>query len=125
MKFLIDNALSPLLARLLGRAGHDAIHVRDIERQTAADDEILTLAKAEDRVIVSADTDFGMLLALGAENRPSFILFRQTGNRRPERQAQEILANLPAVEGQLIRGCVVVLEDTRMRVRPLPIGGIE
>jgi Domain of unknown function (DUF5615) len=29
MKFLIDNALSPELAKLLETATHDAVHVRD------------------------------------------------------------------------------------------------
>ncbi|MCL5978017.1 MAG: DUF5615 family PIN-like protein [Nitrospirae bacterium] len=30
MKFLIDNALSPIIAQGLQKAGFEAIHVRDI-----------------------------------------------------------------------------------------------
>ena len=33
MRFLVDNALSPVLATLLSQAGHDALHVRTIELQ--------------------------------------------------------------------------------------------
>lgn len=62
MKFLIDNALSELVANGLQQAGYDAIHVRSLNLQEAEDIELLTLADSEKRIIVSADTDFGTLL---------------------------------------------------------------
>jgi predicted nuclease of predicted toxin-antitoxin system len=122
MKFLIDNALSPRLAHSLRDAGHDAIHVRDIGLAAADDEELFLLAEEESRVIVSADTDFGTLLALWSKPRPSFILFRRGTERRPERQVMLLLENLDSINVALNEGSVVVIEQNRIRVRSLPIG---
>ena len=40
MKFLIDQPLSPAVAIELNRAGHDAVHVRDLGMQAASAEEI-------------------------------------------------------------------------------------
>lgn len=56
MKFLIDNALSPLVAQGLQQAGYDAVHVRELQLQAADDRELFTLAAETGRSIVSASS---------------------------------------------------------------------
>jgi predicted nuclease of predicted toxin-antitoxin system len=122
MKFLIDNALSPALAALLQQAGHDAIHVRSIGLQHADDDAIFDLAAVERRVLVSADADFGTLLAIRSSRQPSVIQFRGEGSRKPDALARTLLANLPQLVDALENGSIVTFEPARVRVRLLPIG---
>lgn len=121
MKFLIDNALSPEVAKGLRDAGHDATHVRDYGLQKAPDAEIFALAAAEDRVIISADSDFGTLLALRKDPKPSVILLRTGSQRRPVEQVELLLANLPNIEQALVAGCIVTFKGNLLRIRALPI----
>lgn len=125
MKLLIDNALSPQIVILLQQAGHDVVHVREYGLHQADDSVILERAEKEHRVVVSADTDFGTLLALRQKSLPSVVLFRGPTSREPTRVAARLIAELPLHEAALEPGCILTIEPHRVRVRKLPIGSNE
>jgi len=89
LKFLIDNALSHLLAFHLRNSGHDAVHVRDYRLHAAEDEAVLARADAEGRILVTTDTDFGDLLA--GSNGPLIILFRRASGEPDILEGIEIL----------------------------------
>jgi predicted nuclease of predicted toxin-antitoxin system len=122
VRFLVDASLSPTVVGSLRDAGHDAVHVGDILPLTAPDDIVFDAAVEQQRVIVTADTDFGEILARRQATIPSVVLFRAPGGR-PSDRAQLLLDHLPDVAQELSDGAIVVFQETRLRVRPLPLGG--
>lgn len=121
MRFLVDENLSPLLAQLLHQAGHQAAHVRDLGMASAEDLAVLAHARAENRILVSADTDFGGLLAVSGDTLPSVILVRTSRGRDAATQADLILGHLPDLREHLEAGSIVAFDEGRVRLRRLPI----
>lgn len=122
MRFLLDNNLSPKLGDLLRLAGHDVVHVRDIGMRSATDTAVIDTARADDRVLISADTDFGTLLARSHATTPPFLLLRRASGRRAVELVEIILSNFNVVDADLEAGAIVVLGETTLRIRKLPIG---
>jgi predicted nuclease of predicted toxin-antitoxin system len=121
VKLLLDQNLSPLLADELVARGHDAVHVRSLGMSTASDPAILEAASSEARIVLSADTDFGELLARTNAGSPSVLLLRRQDHRRAAEVAELLALNLPAVARDLETGAIAVLDDERIRVRRLPL----
>lgn len=122
MKLLIDANLSPRVVAALSAGGYDAEHAGDVGLLKASDDEILQWAADHDQVVVAADSDFGMMLAIRGASRPSVLQLRHVADQVPAVHISLLLANLPSIEEALDTGAVVSLSPTRLRIRDLPIG---
>lgn len=121
MRLLIDANLSPRVAEGLRFAGYDAVHVVDFTMVTATDDEIFDRAVADGLTVVTADSDFGKLLALRRTSNPSVIHVRGVAKLAPGDHVGLLLANLPTIAGDLQRGAIASLSPTRLAVRDLPL----
>lgn len=120
MRLLLDESLSARIAVQLTAADHDVLHAGDIDLLGATDDVVLDAAHQQGRVLVTADTDFGALLALSQSSSPSVLLLRR-GGRSATQRAATILAAIQGAADALEDGALVVAEHTRLRIRELPI----
>lgn len=121
MKFLIDNNISHRICARLEAAGHEAVHVEALSMADADDAEILEHARENGSVVVSSDTDFGVLLAFQRATSPSVILTREVSTLRPVRLAELLVANLPSFSDALDKGAIVAIGRDAIRVRQLPL----
>jgi predicted nuclease of predicted toxin-antitoxin system len=83
VRLLVDESISPRVAALLTAAGHEALHLGEVGLLGAPDELVMAASLETGRVLVSADTDFGDLLALGRHIGPSVVILRRAlGSRR-------------------------------------------
>lgn len=87
----------------------------------ADDGEILEYARGVGAAIVSADTDFGVLLAFQRATSPSVVLTREVSTSRPARLAELIVSNFPSFSDALDKGAIVAIGRHAIRVRQLPL----
>ncbi|MCK4343489.1 MAG: DUF5615 family PIN-like protein [Phycisphaerae bacterium] len=124
MRFLADMGVNLRVVEWLRREGHDANHLRDEGLHRMPNGDIFTKAIAESRVILTFDLDFGEIAALTAGRKASIVVFRLHNTTAPH--VIDRLATVLAVSSDALeRGVVVVVEETRHRVRHLPFGEAE
>ena len=120
MRILVDMNLSPSWVPALERHGWSAVHWADVGDPRAADRVIMDWAADHGYVVFTHDMDFGTMLALSHEGTPSVLQIRAQ-DVLPIHLERTVLAALAQHEVDLSSGALVVVDETRSRVRVLPI----
>ena len=120
MRFLADAGISPKTVDFLRRNGHEAVHVRELGMQRAPDRLLVETARAEGRVLLTFDLDFGEILALGVVASPSVVIFRLS-DERADSVNRRLAGVLSEQAAALAAGVLILVEDGRYRTRRLPI----
>jgi len=120
LRFLADMNVSPLTVAALATEGLDIVRVSSPLPPHASDNDILNLARQQERVVITQDIDFSTLLALGGHDQPSLVTLRLL-NTDPEVVTQRLRQTLPQIQAALRSGCAVTIEDDNVRIRQLPI----
>jgi predicted nuclease of predicted toxin-antitoxin system len=121
MRFLGDMCVDVRIVRWLRENQHDATHLRDQGLHRMPNGEIFDKAIRENRIVITFDLDFGEIAALTEGRKASVILFRLK-NTRTAYVIERLSSAIEAFADALERGAIVIVEDTRYRVRYFPIG---
>jgi predicted nuclease of predicted toxin-antitoxin system len=115
MKFLVDAHLPPGLCELLGVAAHDAIHTRTLAAKNQTTDTVInSLSLAEQRVVITKDTDFYHSHLL--HGKPWKLLLVRTGNIRTRDLKDLFKRHLPEIVLSLEQHSLVELNRQAVRV---------
>ena len=120
MNFLADMGISMSTVIWLREKGYDSVHVRELGMQRSSDSNILSMAKNENRIVLTCDLDFGALLAASSDTVPSVIIFR-LDNETPDNINTRLQVILTEISHHLEKGAIISVEQNRFRVRNLPI----
>ena len=120
MNILVDMNLSPGWVTVLTNHGLTAVHWSTVGDPRADDSIIMDWARANSYVVFTHDLDFGAVLALTQASGPSVIQVR-THDVTPEHLEPALIDVLENNRSVLESGCLIVLDETRSRVRILPL----
>ncbi len=113
MRFLVDESTGPHVAAWLASQGHNVVSIYDSARG-AADEVILQMAFAEDRILITNDKDFGEKVYREHKPHRGTILLRL----EDERASSKInaLERLFEKYSSQIADKFVVVTETRVRI---------
>ena len=120
LKLVIDMNLSPKWVQVLRKHGWEVVHWSSLGDAGASDEEIMDWASTHQHVVFTHDLDFGTMLALSHEAGPSVLQVR-TQDTLPDYLEGPVIAALSQHEDDLSVGALVVVDESRSRVRVLPI----
>lgn len=120
MRFICDMPVSLSVSQWLTGRNHDSVHVKDLGMKKAVDREIVEKAEKEKRVVITCDLDFGDIMAASGETAPSVIIFRLS-NSTASNMISRLAAVIDESASSLDRGAIIIIEDTRHRIRTLPV----
>jgi predicted nuclease of predicted toxin-antitoxin system len=100
VRFLVDAQLPRRPARLLNKAGHDAVHTLDLPNgNRTTDSEINYISIREERVVITKDADFVNSFLVSGE--PYKLLLVSTGNLANAQMETLIRTYLAEIEEEL------------------------
>jgi predicted nuclease of predicted toxin-antitoxin system len=117
MRFLLDQDVWAMTARLLRDTGHDVVTAASIGLAEAGDADLLTTARDQHRIFVTRDRDFGGLVFL--RNFGTGVIYLRISPSTQNAVHQELFRVLQEHSEEELTKAFVVVEPGRHRFRKL------
>lgn len=124
IQIVVDVNLPPAWVEVFTRHGWEAIHWSSVGDLRAKDRDLMVRAREHHHVVFTHDLDFGTLLALTRATGPSVIPVR-AHNVLPNHLEPMVVTTIRDYEAPLQQGAIVTVDESRGRVRILPIGPVK
>ncbi len=119
MRFLLDQDVYAVTARLLETLGHDVFRVGQLGLAQAEDEVLLRTAQEQDRLFVTRDKDFGRLVfAQASGGGVLYLRILPSTQNAVHNELAKVLTVYPEEE---LRTAFVVVEPDGHRIRRLPL----
>jgi predicted nuclease of predicted toxin-antitoxin system len=115
MRFLIDQDVYAVTTRFLRNLGHDVVTAAELGLSRAIDADLLRHARADHRIFVTRDRDFGRLVF--AQNMGAGIIFLRMTPANANGVHQELQRVLGRYREDELLQVFLVIESVRHRLR--------
>jgi predicted nuclease of predicted toxin-antitoxin system len=116
MKCKLDENLGDLGRDLLTASGHDVSTVAMQGLSGSADDTLYQACRAEDRVLITLDRDFGEILRFAPEDTAGIAILDCRGQLSPTSILARIKELAALLEIESIDGQLWIVEPGRVRI---------
>jgi len=120
MKLLLDVNITLKYAALLAERGVEALRWSDVGAMNELDSEIMDYAFENDFIVLTCDLDFGTILSVTHNLKPSVIQVRASAFYA-ERAMDLIAAALSRFADDLQKGAILPIDIKKARSRLLPL----
>jgi predicted nuclease of predicted toxin-antitoxin system len=118
LRLIADENIPRVAVDALRSAGHDVVSIAEADAGLS-DAEILVLASATDRVLVTFDRDFGELVYRAGRDASAGVVLCRFAQRSPDGTSR-LLRDLISTHESALRGAFTVVSEAGFRRRALP-----
>jgi len=116
MKFLADQCVFGKTIRTLRENGFEVVTLRDLDKASASNAEVLAIASEQDLILISNDLDFANILIHPPGTHQGLIVLR-VNQQTEDLVHQNLVEYLATVNRESLRRALTVIDHRGWRIR--------